>query len=199
MTKLWTVILSLVILGCGKVPSITLVVPTATTKPDTTESVPDQALPEVAIPEISLPTPTPTPPQIVSLTVFSASVTSAPIAGWVSKTYTATGHCTQYSGKTYCWDDGMKTLAWQFNNFLYGPFTYSYFEVNRQNGLLTSSYGGMSEDVLVNPTIVNARVLALMAVPPVLTGTSESVDCTIETNGNLTCTGFDIDVNQEEL
>lgn len=144
-------------------------------------------------------------PVSVTLSVFSNSKTVAPINGWGGKTYTAIGYCTVYLSDTYCWDDGMKTLQWTANSFTYGPYTYSYFNVNlRANGTLGSSNGGMYSDAITVPTIVNVHLTNLInagdsAVADVLAGTSGNVDCTKESNGNLTCPGFVVDVNQVGL
>ena len=157
------------------------------------------AAPTLSAPNLGSGPEAPEPPVTVPLTVYSKTRTEAPINGWVNKTYTATGYCTERLGNTYCWDDGMKTLDWTYNHFHYGPYTYSYFGVNQQtNGGLGYAHGGMDEDALAEPTLMTIQITNIMAAggvsPHVVltTGTQSVVLCTEEETGELTCPGFTI-------
>jgi predicted small lipoprotein YifL len=122
-------------------------------------------------------------PVKVSLTYFSLSKTVAPVNGWVTKTYTATGSCVIYLTQTYCFDDGIKTLTWVSNNFTYGPYTYTYW----QNGNNQPCNGGCLVDTFATPVVgglVQTEVNKVFNL-----GVSHAVECD-ETDSKLDCGDF---------
>lgn len=163
-------------------------------------SVKDPAVaPTEPINPIATPTPIPTPtatpgPHIVDITVYALARTEAPVNGWPTKIYTAIGYCTQYLSQVYCWDDGLKTLIWVFNNFTYGPYTYSYW------GAYTGGFhchGGCPDDAMTAPIALDISYvtnLTQTAINLVLsTGIATTMTCT-EINGNLNCGSFTLEV-----
>lgn len=154
-------------------------------------------------------TPTPTPggptptPIVTNVTYYSLDRTEAPVNGWPLKTYTATGYCAVYQTKTYCWDDGVKTIpAWSFNNFFYGPYTYSYWERGGSGGAWSFCHGGCVQDPLTLPVYTSNTVVGYLSTTAInlvfSSGTPHQVTCT-ESNGQLTCGGFTVDLNQTAL
>lgn len=144
----------------------------------------------------------------VSLTYYSLSVTEAPVSGWSLKTVTMTGSCATYQTKTYCWDDGMKTLAsWTFGGQTMGPFNYTYW------GLMTNAsasdgyslcFGGCSADYLTTGRDVSQNAVGTNiqsesndtgnTVNEVFSqGVQSTATCT-EANGVLNCGSFSINL-----
>lgn len=147
------------------------------------------------------PSTSPSPSSIpVSLTVYQKSFTEAPLSGYVAKKYTATAYCTDVASSTYCWDNGIQTIAaFNDNNVMVGPFTYSYWQLYTELGSLTVyCHGGCPNDAASSPMIVShnfvlwetqAKINAVFA-----SGISNVVSCT-KLNGVITCPTFVIDTN----
>lgn len=132
------------------------------------------------------------PPQNpnVSVTVFKLQKTEAPVNGWVTKTYTASGSCFIYSGKTYCFDDGVKTLQWTQNNVTYGPYTYTYWS---RNASLGHCHGGCDSDYFTTPKEMTNNVVTAVGNQNINAvfnqGQSSALSC--EDNGQtLNCGQF---------
>lgn len=140
----------------------------------------------------------------VSITVYAKTASEAPVNGWATKTYTATAYCAQYSGSTYCWDDGVKTLQWTNNNFTYGPYKYTYFNLSKNATGWTISHGGLQADLMAIPTLIDNTLVvnmtyALSTVNAVLsTGSATTYDC-VDTDGIVDCGNFVIDTTQAGL
>lgn len=140
----------------------------------------------------------------VVVTVYAKTGGEAPINGWPTKTYTATGYCAVYTGLTYCWDDGVKTLQWQNNSTFYGPFTYTYWNMSQNSVGYSSAHGGLVQDLMATPRVIGQGigvnlVSALSTVNAVLsTGTATSYNC-VDTAGNVDCGNFVIDTTQVAL
>lgn len=159
-------------------------------------------LPGVVSPEIPEPIVAPVVPpgpvvENVTLTTYSLSLTESPVNGWVTKTYTAVGTCTQYEAKTYCWDDGTQTIDFTSNNFRYGPYTYSFFRLTQVNGSPANCYGGCGIDILTQPTLIEGNVEATINVATVTNvlahGTPEVANCT-KTDNTIDCGDFILEV-----
>lgn len=137
-----------------------------------------------------------------SLTYYRLSKTVAPINGWATKTYTATGYCVVYLTNTYCWDDGVKTLQWSSNNNHYGPYTYTYFGMQGNASNWGPCSGACGADLMPAPRIISATLennIGTVNIQNVFThGTAVPVSCT-ETNGVLNCIDFVINLNQAPL
>ena len=146
-----------------------------------------------------------------ALTYYRLSKTVAPINGWTTKTYTATASCVEYLTKTYCWDDGIKTLQWSSNNNHYGPYYYTYFGLLTKpngtpgvcNGACTSDYMPaprfISQAVESNIGVTGGGMTGAQVINAVFTqGTAVPVSCT-ETDGVLNCIDFAINLNQAPL
>lgn len=137
-----------------------------------------------------------------SLTYYKISKTVAPVNGWITKTYTATGACVVYLTKTYCWDDGMKTLQWVSNNHTYGPYTYTYFGMQGSAASWGPCSGGCTSDLLPAPRVISATLennIGSAVINNVFTnGVATNVTCT-EQSGQLNCIDFVINLNQAPL
>lgn len=138
----------------------------------------------------------------VSVTVYTHTRTEAPVNGWVNKTYAATGYCAVYADETYCWDDGVKTLDWTFNNFRYGPYTYTYWNMSRETAGFSHSGGALQADLMPVPRLVNTT-LALNLEPGqldemVTVGTQTTVQC-VDADHLLTCPNFQVALDQAPL
>lgn len=202
--KTLTAALALIALtACQQVPA------TDGSSVSTLQAVPETtAAPEAPVAVLPVATPTPTPtatPASTNLTYYSLSATRAPVNGWATKTYTSTGSCVVYQGNTYCWDDGMKTLAWSSGGNNYGPYTYSYWNAGTWGGgQISFNIGGVMEtDLMTAPTLVTHNLeinLNSRAAPTTVlsTGTPHAVVCT-ENSGILNCGAFMIDLNQPHL
>lgn len=132
-----------------------------------------------------------------TLTVYSITAVRAPQPGWPTKTYTSTGKCVLYTGDVYCWDDGKKTLV-VAGISLY----YSYWNINRQGAGFGLSGGGMSEDILTEPTLVTHHLslnLASGALNEMLTSGQQTDMVCSESNGIVTCGDFAIDLSKAAL
>lgn len=130
-------------------------------------------------------------PSAISLTYYGLSFTEAPIAGWVLKTYTATGYCAQYLGKTYCWDDGIKTLQWvDLSGNHYGPYTYSFWGAMAGP---SSCHGACSADLMSTPQYVNSTLqtfLTTTKINNVLTGGTPTTLTCMATSTQVDCGSF---------
>lgn len=133
--------------------------------------------------------------QTQDVTYYSKSLTEAPVAGWPTHTYTATGNCAQVNSKTYCWDDGVKTLpTWSFNSNFFGGGTYSYFSVmvNPIGGGPLNCHGGCGTDFVSSATVVDQSLNGVIGVTvtDVLThGGPSTVTCNVIGN-DLDCGSF---------
>ena len=161
-----------------------------------------QLIADPAVTPTPIPTPAPTPAptpdpsqgSTVTITTYALATTKAPVSGWSTKTYTATGTCMTYLAKTYCWDDGVKTLAWvDIANHNYGPYTYTYWGLQNnpaQAGSYETCSGGCVSDYMSNPQYVDSNLgtnLTAAAINNVFShGISSQVNCT-ESAGVLTC------------
>lgn len=123
-----------------------------------------------------------------SVTVYSLSKTEAPVNGWSAKTYTATGYCFTYMTKTYCADDGIKTIDFTVNNFRYGPYTYTFWGVDQNNG---PCYGGCASDGLTTPKETTVAVDQTIVSQIFSSGLSQTINCQ-ESDTNLDCGAFSI-------
>lgn len=143
-------------------------------------------------------------PVSMQLTYYTQTEVRAPQAGWPTKTYTSIGHCVVYLGDTYCWDNGVQVLQWTLNSSAYGPFYYTYWNMNQPaSGSWGHSSGGLTSDLMPSPRLITSLVATRMggmgAVNTVLTnGQATTVNCT-ETAGILNCVDFAIDLNQIPL
>lgn len=129
-----------------------------------------------------------------NVTMFQKSFTEAPVSGWPLKTYTSNGYCAQVNTKTYCWDDGVKTMQWTSSSVTYGPFTYSYFGVmpNPVNGSPMSCHGGCSGDYVFTPVIPDIGLTNVVgtAIGDMLAhGAQSTVSCNI-VGHDLNCGTF---------
>ena len=136
---------------------------------------------------------TPNVGQMQTLTVYALSKTEAPVNGWITKKYTATGYCMVYQTKTYCWDDGIKIIDFTSNGFRYGPFKYTFWGL----GNTGPCYGGCVSDRLLEPTEMTREILdnttGQTGVDLVFsTGTARTIDCE-ETRTRLNCGTFGLD------
>lgn len=189
------------IAGCGQAPlGLTLdVTTTESGSPRATTATSGPTLPDPANDPSLDPGAT-----IIPLTYYTLSATRAPVNGWSTRTYTATGHCVVYLTKTYCWDDGKKTLTWTSNNFTYGPYYYSYWNMSQPNvGTWGLTDGTLQTDLMPVPRLVTPTFITrLGGAAPINTmlssGVPTQVSCT-ETNGILDCVDFTIDLNQAPL
>lgn len=160
-----------------------------------TEAIPADLLAPVADPNATV---IATP----SLTYYKLSKTVAPVNGWITKTYTATGSCVVYLTKTYCWDDGVKTLQWTSNNITYGPYTYTYFGMGGTASNWGPCSGNCGSDLMPAPRVISATLqnnIGAAVINNVFTnGAAVNVSCT-ETAGQLNCVDFVINLNQAPL
>jgi hypothetical protein len=143
----------------------------------------------------------------VSVTYRKLTKTTAPVSGWITKTITMTGACLDYQTRTYCWDDGLKTLTWVNNGTTYGPYRYNYWGLMVANpyGLC---FGGCTSSLMTAPTFISAQLGNNIlnssndtgnTINQVLnTGTPVAQTCT-DDNGTLTCPDFTINLNQAAL
>jgi len=129
-------------------------------------------------------------PQALSVTYYALSRTEAPINGWPTKTYTATGYCAEIQGYTFCWSDGLKTLQWTVNNFTYGPHRYNYFELSSNGANAQTCHGGCQDDFMASPKFVSNLLLQVLDPNKVQDvfdhGTPSTMNCTLE-GGNVNC------------
>ncbi len=185
------------LVGCGKeiqLPEI----PVNPESPSTPAS-PDVASSPVTTDNSGSPS-IPSGPSTFSLTVYSITKTVAPQPLFITKTYTATGYCLVYESKTYCWDDGMKTVTLPS----FGNFYYSYFNMSKNVVGFSHSNGGMQSDLMTVPTVITpggglAINMGAGDVNLVLnTGTPSTATC-LDTNGIVDCGSFTIDTKQVPL
>ncbi len=184
--------------GCGQAP-------TDFEMPDESPQAQDDRAPAaagIAIAAAPAPAPSasPSPAPTIALTYYSRTITiaSATING-TPTSIQGTGMCAQYLGATYCWDDGIKTLAG-------GGYTYWGLKIHTDTQLRNcpSMYGHCVNDRLLTPTTMTANVIGKLntvvgsahrTVAEVLAATAATVSCT-ETGGVLDCGIFAIDLNQ---
>lgn len=156
----------------------------------------------------SKPTATPTPPPItppvdggptvppISLTFYQLTKTIA-TSGGIS--LQATAGCIVYTGNTYCWDDGIKTIAGQ---------QLTYWGMNNAGQTCPNVHGGCTSDLLGSPLLMNANVKSVLdsvqgsahrtTAEVFSTGTSIPVLCAL-TGASLNCVNFVIDLGRLSL
>lgn len=144
----------------------------------------------------------------VQVTYHSLTRTTAPVQGWQSKTITMTGSCLVYLTKTYCWDDGVKTLQWSSNNSFYGPFTYTYWGLNQNGQGMGICFGGCPSDLMSAPRLISNAVGTNITQSSLDTGNtvndvfnlgvSHQLQCS-EDNGVLDCGTFSVSLAQVAL
>lgn len=175
--------------------------------PDSPQTVQPIASPQaspIAAPSVTPATTPSATPQAISVTVYTASKSEAPVNGWVTKVYTAQGRCTIYQSRTYCWDDGLKVLAWNdLHGNHFGPYGYTYFGVGTiaVNQTTFNGHGALISDLMTAPTLIHQGLETSMLIPSatvLATGAQTTETCT-ENGGTLTCTNFSIDLNQAPL
>lgn len=136
---------------------------------------------------------------IFQVTYYSKSFTEAPINGWPTKTYTAIGNCVSYYSKTYCWDDGIKTVTIP----AVGNYYYDYWGM----GWITQPtnwgpcHGGCITDLMPQPRFISAALLANITIAKInviFAGTAKVNNCSQSANV-LTCDDFSIDLSQTTL
>lgn len=132
----------------------------------------------------------PSTPQPKTVTYYALSRTEAPINGWPTKTYTATGYCAEIDGFTFCWSDGLKTLQWTSNNFTYGPHRYNYFELSSNGANAQTCHGGCQDDFMAAPKFVSNVLLQVLNPAKVQDvfdhGTPGTLNCMLD-QGNVNC------------
>jgi len=137
----------------------------------------------------------PDPEQVTHfLRVYSLSKTEAPVNGWSFKTYTATGSCATHEGKTYCWDDGVKTITIP----VIAPLTYTYFGVMPGGGIgFQNCHGGCVGDYMTTPRVIDGALAATITTATVnqifSQGSTTDLDC-VESAGVLNCGSVSIQV-----
>jgi len=142
----------------------------------------------------------------VTITLYSKSKSEAPVAGWPTKTYTATGSCFVYAAKTYCFDDGLKVLSWSSGGNNYGPYGYTYFGVGRfgANMLTFNGHGSLNLDEMPQSKVraisfaMESNMLVASATV-LTTGSASQVSCMDDGAGQLDCGTFTVDLNQASL
>lgn len=142
--------------------------------------------------------PTPTPTATIQLTYYALTMTEAPVNGWPTRTYTATGSCVVYLTKTYCWDDGIKTLHWVYNNSEYGPYRYTYWRRTASNG---SCHGGCTTDLFLTPRFISVTLnntLSANISAVFSSGVAKTVSC-VESSTTVSCGDFVIDLTQTPI
>lgn len=129
----------------------------------------------------------------VSITYHSLTKTFAPVNGFSFKTIQMTGSCVIFSAKTYCWDDGLKTIQFSSGGNNYGPYKYSYWGLGANHG---PCWGGCTSDSMTEGSYVDGSLQANLNSSQANTGnsvnevfnlgTTTQVDCD-ETSDKLTC------------
>lgn len=189
--------LTVLAIGCGRLPDIEI--PQSPSAPATPAQTQAPATPvEASIPSSTKDDMDPALP-VVSVTYHQRTATRVPSPTlYPSRSYTATGFCAIYLARTYCWDDGTKTVITGFTGY------YSYW------GLFFNGHGGLSlgntysDDVMAAPRVVagavasNINSVSLGTVASVLTGTSTTLECT-DNAGVVDCGDFVIDTTQTTL
>lgn len=149
-------------------------------------------------PVVNPPVVTPPAPTVVSLTYYSLAKTVAPVSGWPTKQYTAVGTCASFESKTYCWDDGVKSLSWNSGGNNYGPYTYTYWATMDSGTHPLNCSGACTNSYLATATLIDSvlePMLTTLAINQVLsTGTPTTVSC-LKDNGQLDCGGFTVDLD----
>lgn len=147
-------------------------------------------------PAITNPVFDPGNPTPINVVYYKKARTEAPVSGWPTKTYTASGSCVVYNSNTYCWDDGIKTVTIPGAP---SPFTYSYWE---QTAPLSPCHGGCVADPLTNPTTISPNVETALTLTKInlvfSSGTPIQVSCTLN-GSDLDCGDFSIDLTQVSL
>lgn len=133
----------------------------------------------------------------VQVEYYAVSMTTAPVSGWSTKTYTATAYCATYETVTYCWDDGLKTVTIPGS----GDFKYSYWGSyhNVANAVRFNCSGGCPDDAMTAPTVMAGAYVANLtqaAINDVFShGVQDVADC-YETAGTVVCPNFTIKAGQ---
>lgn len=155
------------------------------------KSVPDA--PGLVQPPVVTP-PGPTP---FALTYYTLVVNATHTQGGQTYPITMTGHCVQYSSKTYCWDDGWQKIP------QLPAFEKSFWGICTLSGTLGICSGGAAIDPVTEPTYWSANITAL-PVPPHIpadvftNGIATQVSCTL-TGDVVDCVDFQIDTAQAPL
>lgn len=132
----------------------------------------------------------------VSVIYYSVTKTVAPISGWPTKALTYTGSCMIYLSKTYCWDDGVKTIpSWRSNNYTYEAESFDFWGVAGTDSTWGPCSGGCLGNLMVQPReIASSLALNISAeqVKEVFNlGTSNEVSC-VESDAGLDCGTFKV-------
>jgi hypothetical protein len=156
--------------------------PTATPQPDPTAT----------------PQPTPTPPQAVTLTYYTKTVSGHEVIGGVSHPFTVVGYCADYNSITYCWDTGVIIpTGLTLNDGI------SFWGIGYLGGALSRCSGGTCVDAVTQPADASQSVFAgimSFATPAQVlsTGIASQVSCTV--SGTIVdCGLFQIDTAQAAL
>ncbi len=133
----------------------------------------------------------------ITLKVYTMSKTEAPINGWINKTFTASGSCVEIEEKTFCWSDGLKVVAFNYNNFDYRAAN-SYFNLHIQSGnQLRVCSNACLNDYMESPKLVTTQLLQKIPAEKIQEifnhGSISEINCSLDGNdlkcGNLTFTG----------
>jgi hypothetical protein len=150
------------------------------------------------------PTPTPTPsPTPVQMTYYSQSQTVNNASGVIGNNYTVYGACVQYSGSTYCWDDGIKSNTFNIAGNM-DTFTYDFWGIDIRNGLFDANCsGGCGIDPMTNtPSIISVGMASSIGSAKInnifIAGTPHIVECTL-TASVLNCVDFSVNLSQQPL
>lgn len=136
--------------------------------------------------------------QKISVTFFTLTKTVAPINGWPYKTVTYSGSCLIYLNKTYCWDDGTKTIAaWSYNNNLYQAESFNFWGLTVSNSSWGPCSGGCGASYMAQPKVI-ASSLAINISPDAIKdvfnlGASNQASCS-ENDGVLDCGDFKVNL-----
>jgi hypothetical protein len=158
-------------------------------------AAPNVIAPVTPVPSVIDPTPTPSPTpsaQSASVTVYSITQTKAPLQPYPSKTITVTGSCLVYLTKTYCFDDGLKTISAGpgFNPANWTTYGYTFWGVGQAGGMANSQtcWGGCVTDSMSQPTEVTVDQSNLMQTQEIETGVTMSDVFSSGTAAQVNCT-----------
>lgn len=140
--------------------------------------------------------------QTIDVTYFSLAKTETSGNGEFFKSpITMTGFCMVYLSKTYCWDDGLKTVpSYTQNNNTYAALSFTYWGLGGPN--VGPCSGGCASDPLTAPThvgvVLSANIQASSINEVFNLGTSTQVTCT-EAGSVLDCGTFKLDTAKADL
>lgn len=133
---------------------------------------------------IVAPDTTPVEANLTKVDYYTHSRTEAPVSQWIYKTYTATGSCANFNGKTFCWSDGNKILQWESNGIYYGPLGYNYFGMQLRTGRPNSCWGSCENDYMQSPKQITTSLLNTLSASKVQAvfdqGSLQTMDCDIQ-------------------